>query len=266
MSSNNSTQRTAIQQFMAFTQCSERTATKFLKSFSWNVEAAADSYFNAPNTHPSSSAGPSGRGDLNKIFEQFREPTDAPDTFGVNGSMRFLQSIDVGLEESTVLVIAELLNAPTMGEFSRQGFITGWTSLGCDSLDKMRAIVPALRHSLHADETTFKRVYMFTFAFARTQGQKSLPLEVAIEYWKLLLGKRFEALFPTWIEFLENEYKRTISKDTWNCMYDFVQLAQKDPDLATYDVDGAWPSILDDFVRYWREKTGREVRSEEAEE
>lgn len=44
--------------------------------------------------------------------------------------MKFLQTIDVGLEEATVLVVAELLKAPTMGEFSREGFIAGWTSVG----------------------------------------------------------------------------------------------------------------------------------------
>jgi DCN1-like protein 1/2 len=102
----------------------------------------------------------------------------------------------------------------------------------------MRATVPALRESLHTDEAVFKRVYMFTFAFARSPGQKSLPLEVAQEYWKLLLRKRFEKHLPTWMEFLESEYKKAISKDTWNCMYDFVQLAQKDPSLESYDVDG----------------------------
>jgi DCN1-like protein 1/2 len=58
------------------------------------------------------------------------EPQDAPDTIGINGSIRFLQSIDVGLEEPTVLVIAERLKAPTMGEFSREGFVAGWQSLG----------------------------------------------------------------------------------------------------------------------------------------
>jgi DCN1-like protein 1/2 len=106
----------------------------------------------------------------------------------------------------------------------------------------MRSKVPALRQSLLTDEATFKRVYMFTFAFARTPGQKSLPLEAAAEYWKLLLGKRFETQLPAWIEFLETEYKKAISKDTWNCMYDFVQLAQKDPELQSYDVDGEFPA------------------------
>lgn len=43
--------------------------------------------------------------------------------------MAYLQSINVGLEEPTVIVIAELLKAPTMGEFAREGFVDGWKAL-----------------------------------------------------------------------------------------------------------------------------------------
>ena len=47
--------------------------------------------------------------------------------------MEFLQAIAVSLEEATVLVIAELCSAPTMGEFAREGFVTGWQNIGFDS-------------------------------------------------------------------------------------------------------------------------------------
>ncbi|KAL7271441.1 Scaffold-type E3 ligase [Rhizina undulata] len=206
-------------------------------------------YFNSPTAPaPSSSTLAS----LNRIFDQFRDPSDPTDTIGVNGSMKFLQSIDIGLEEVTVLAIAELLSAPTMGEFSREGFLKGWTTLGCDTIEKMRLKTPSIRASL-GDEAIYKRVYLYTFAFARTPGQKSLPLETAVEYWKLLLNRKFK-LLDLWIEFLTNVWGKSIAKDTWVCLWDFVKLAEKDPALAGYDVDGAWPSILDDFVEYFRRK------------
>jgi DCN1-like protein 1/2 len=44
--------------------------------------------------------------------------------------MRYLQDIGIGLEEPTVLVVAELLKAPTMGEFAREGFVDGWKACG----------------------------------------------------------------------------------------------------------------------------------------
>lgn len=110
----------------------------------------------------------------------------------------------------------------------------------CETLDKQRARVPALRSSFSNDEAVFKKVYLFTYNFARSPNQKSLPLESAVEYWKLLFASRFKAQMDNWIEFLETEYKRSIAKDTWNCMYDFVQLADADPtpELASYDIDG----------------------------
>lgn len=104
----------------------------------------------------------------------------------------------------------------------------------------MRARVPDLRSSFTHDEVLFKKVYLFTYNFARSQNQKSLPLESATEYWKLLFAKRFKIHMGNWIEFLETEYKRSIAKDTWNCMYDFVQLADGDPTLASYDTDGMY--------------------------
>jgi len=251
---SSTSQRAAVHQFIAFTQCSERVAIKFLKTHGWNVETAADSYFNSARPE-SSSLSSAGKSELSRLFDQFRDPTDPPDTIQVNGAMRYLQSLDIGLEEPTVLALSELLRAPTMGEFSRAGFLEGWSSISVSTFDGMRSRVPALRASLSSDEATFKRVYLFTYNFARSPGQKSLALEVATEYWKLLLNGRFpSAHLRAWIEFLEREYGKSVAKDTWNCMYDFVQLAQKDPELKGYDLDGAWPSILDDFVRYWRRK------------
>lgn len=72
-----------------------------------------------------------------------------------------------------MLVVAWHLEAERMAEFSRQGFVNGWTKLKCDSVEKMRAAIPGMRQSL-ADDLTFKEVYSYAFNFGRMQGQKSL--------------------------------------------------------------------------------------------
>lgn len=61
------------------------------------------------------------------------EQGDPPNIITVNGTMKYLQDIDIGLEEPTILVIAELLQAPTMGEFAREGFVDGWKASGYPS-------------------------------------------------------------------------------------------------------------------------------------
>ena len=59
---------------------------------------------------------------------------------------------------------------------------------------------------------------------------------MAIEYWKLLVKDRYEYL-DLWIEILHERYNKTIPKDTWNLLYDFIQ--DIGTDLDQYDETGA---------------------------
>lgn len=52
---------------------------------------------------------------------------EEPDKIGVEGSMKYLQDLGVKLDEVVVLAVLTELEAPTMGEFTRDGFIDGWT-------------------------------------------------------------------------------------------------------------------------------------------
>lgn len=47
---------------------------------------------------------------------------------------------------------------------------------------------------------------------------------------------------------------KAVSKDTWALLVDFARSIDKD--FKEYDEDGAWPSMIDDFVEYVREKKG----------
>ena len=51
---------------------------------------------------------------------------EEPDKIGIEGSMRYLEDLNVQLDDVVVLAILTELNAPTMGEFTRDGFVTGW--------------------------------------------------------------------------------------------------------------------------------------------
>jgi len=60
-------------------------------------------------------------------------------------------------------------------------------------------------------------------------------LDMAIEYWKLLLQERW-AYLDLWLEFLKERYNKTIPKDTWNLLYDFIEDIGTNFDL--YDENG----------------------------
>ena len=54
-----------------------------------------------------------------------------------------------------MLVISWHFNAAAMCEYSRQEFLRGMASLGCDSVDQLRRVMPRLRAELQ-DSTKFK--------------------------------------------------------------------------------------------------------------
>ena len=116
----------------------------------------------------------------------------------------------------------------------------------------MKATIPRLRKKLGSDPDYFRRVYLYTFEFARAEGQRSLGLELALAFWGLLLphglkggalrvqdpggddlmkvdGGWTEEHTQLWYEFLSEKNIKGISKDTW-AMARILSLSSAAPD------------------------------------
>lgn len=78
--------------------------------------------------------------------------------------------------------------------------MNGFSDLGVDSIDKLKAKLPLLEMELK-DPTKFKDFYHFTFNYAKDPGQKGLDLEMAVAYWNIVLKDRFKFL-DLWCKFL----------------------------------------------------------------
>ncbi|KAL2048331.1 hypothetical protein N7G274_000242 [Stereocaulon virgatum] len=215
-------------------------------------------FFSSPNasTTVTSSAA------VSKMFDKYREnPREEPDKIGVEGSMKYLQDLSIKLDEVVVLAVLAELDAPTMGEFTRDGFVDGWLRNRAETIPKQQAHVMHWRSSLSQMPDFFKRVYKSTFLLARQPGQKVLPLDTAIEYWRLLFtapGLSWTSSstpwLDWWIEYLEGNWKKSISKDMWDQTLSFVLKSRDDESMSWWSEDGAWPGVLDEFVMYVRQK------------
>jgi DCN1-like protein 1/2 len=129
---------------------------------------------------------------------------------------------------------------------------------------------------MQTDAEVFKRVYRHAFVLAKeSPDQRAVPLDNAMVYWQCFFGEdqaqgkpwvtRGGPLagdagttdwFTLWSDYLKTNWTRTVSKDMWNQTLVFALKTLADPTLGFWTPDGAWPSVIDNFVEWVRKKQG----------
>lgn len=165
--------------------------------------------------------------------------------------IRLLHDLNLSPEDVRVLILAYKCKAQVQCEFSKDEFVGGLVEMTVDSVATLSSRLASLEQEITKDQNKMKELYNFSFEYAKNAGQKSVDLEIAIEYWKILLGKKFKHL-NLWFEYLETFHKKPISRDTWMLLYDFVHLINEP--MTNYDEEGAWPVVIDGFVEWAKKK------------
>ncbi|KAF2873863.1 Cullin binding-domain-containing protein [Massariosphaeria phaeospora] len=266
-------QKAAISGFQNFTSVDRNTALRFLKSNGWDTQTAVNSYFN--NGGGGSAAPSAAKTNLGKMFDKYREDVaNSPDTVGAEGLMRYLSDAKVDLEGLETLAVLEIIQAPTMGEVTREGFVDGWSILSCDSIDKQKTYIKNLKQTLPSNKEQYAKVYKHTFQLAKSPTQKGVPLDMAVTYWDLLFTSPLSAVKWTtdntpwsawWVEYLNSSWKKAVNKDMWNETLKFAQMTLEDEVMSFWNEEASWPSVIDDFVGWVKEKRG-DVPAETMEE
>ncbi|KAI2039172.1 Scaffold-type E3 ligase [Ophidiomyces ophidiicola] len=248
-----------------------------LSNYAFSFELLPCSVFNTPKpsfcyfqSHPTASKATENT--LSKLFDRYRDsPTDNPDGIGIDGAMKYLADIKVNLDEVACLAISELLRSPSMGEFTRQGFIDGWKDLGADTLKDQALFASSLRKQIPTDPVLFRRVYRYTFILCRLPGQRHLTLDIAAEQWRIFFtpdnggiswNTQKTPWLDWWIEFVEESWKRPINKDLWEQTEVLMRKTAEDPSLRWWSPDGAWPGAVDDFVLLAKKRLGNSASSD----
>ncbi|KAB5592265.1 DCN1-like protein 1 [Ceratobasidium theobromae] len=245
-----------VAQFRAITDASKDQALDSLKKHNYRLDAAVDAYYQALTDAPPASISTQK---LTQLFDKYKDPDG--DSIGIDGTIRWCKDLAIDPEDVSLLAVACELKSPSVGVWSRTGFIDGWKRLGSDSIDSMKSSILKLREKLSKDPDYFNRIYAFTFIFAKPEGARTV--DDAIAFWGLLLniGLSGSALprkgwkqeyTDWWFEFLKEKGGKGVSKDTWAMLPEFIKVI--DEKFENHDLEAAWPSTIDDFVEWAKER------------
>lgn len=104
-----------------------------------------NSFFSGPNGAPNPL-----RGSINKLFDKYRDdPKNEPDEINAEGTQKILGEMNIGLDDIGSFVFSELVQSPTLGKITRDGFVEGCLEVNADSITKIRNVVStsSLPHS-----------------------------------------------------------------------------------------------------------------------
>ena len=169
------------------------------------------------------------------------------------------------------MILQTMLRSPSLGIIERAGWTLGWSSTGAYTLEEQKRALNRLASELSTPKARtgdgiFNRIYKHTFVLALPEGanRRAVPLEEAVEYWKLLFGKSgvewkgkgpgkkgVETPWLEWyIEFLEAKWKKSINRDLWGQTLIFAEKCMGDETLGFWREEDAWPAAIDEFVRF----------------
>lgn len=159
----------------------------------------------------------------------------------MDATLAWCEDLQVDPNDPVMLAVAHLCQAKDMGKFDRKGWVEGWKSARKDTLPGQQEHVNLLRSSLSSDPQYYRKIYAYTFDYARgteNTNVRVLPLDTAAALWDLLLPHAPELMFQPdsafnfhsnpdfaqtsldqWKSFLKSPTggkERPISKDVWN--------------------------------------------------
>ncbi|KAH7000373.1 Cullin binding-domain-containing protein [Ilyonectria destructans] len=200
---------------------------------------------------------------LESLFASLQDASDEKDKLELDSTMSYLtEKLKVSLEDAELFVALEVVQAPTVGVITKKGYVDGWKVTGVGATHQEHAAyIQKLISSLSKDTALFKKVYRHTFVAGRESDQKALSLENAVIYWGILFSApgmawktKSHDFLELWKSFLSEKWTRSVNRDMWNMALEFALKTMSDETLAFWNEDGAWPSVIDDFVEWCKEK------------
>ncbi|KAI0761448.1 Cullin binding-domain-containing protein [Irpex lacteus] len=229
---------------------------------------------------------PYSAADANTLFGKYADEDD-PEVIGPAGLEKLCGDADMPLEGPLPLLMAWQFRASEMAKVTKSEWESGTSALQISSLSALAIALhdlhdllilnkPALkppttaataapkkktaepynrtRYYQYAKDKSkaFNEFYLFCFMLVKPPQGRNIEMEVASAFWTVLLVPQYE-LMQEILEFIaEKGTYKGVNKDLWQMVLEFCQTVS--PSLENFEADGAWPTMLDEFVAWKKAK------------
>jgi len=216
------------------------------------------------------------------LFAKYTD-SDDPKVIGPEGYEKLCSDANIPLEGALPLILAWQLGAKEMGKITTEEWNQGTETLKVSNIQTLSLFVhelgdvlfqgkaPAKRQKDPYDRTAlrkyaedrknaFQKFYSFCFALAKPEQSRNIDIETATALWSVLLVPRYPLMSDV-VGFLnEKSAYKAANKDLWAMMLEFCESVN--PNLTDYEGDGAWPTLLDDFVSWKKASEGGQLTAD----
>jgi DCN1-like protein 4/5 len=177
---------------------------------------------------------------------EFLQLSEQSNEIGPQGLVHLAGKLGIDPEDIVIYILAWKLNCQKPLTITKAEWTAGMAAMRITSLSKLQSQIPTLRREI-ADPKSFKAFYTYIFTWCvERQGGKFLPAETACYVWKIVFGGRSFPHLSEWLNFVGGQSKN-ITRDSWNMTLDFSST-----NVENYDENGSWPTLMDDFVQWWK--------------
>lgn len=214
---------------------------------------------------------PASKSALGRLFDKYDRKSNDQDTTTIDGTMAYFTALGVDPTSVDTLIVSEIVKSPSLGEITRDGFTTGWSEHGCDTLDRQKRYITSRRSVLSSDPFARKNLYTNTFKLGLTEtNQRTIQKVSAMGFWEVLLAPPMMTWktasrdwLKEWLEFVAQSNTKGVNRDVWEQTLKFAHETLRDESLSWWDENSAWPALIDEFVEWIKEKYGAGTKEDE---
>lgn len=277
------------------TEGTKRATGKSTKSKQNDVSNNVDQDLNGSSTHKQDSEPPTPKTEpysavnVQSLFKAYADQDDV-DTISAENFERLCTDANVPMDGPMPLILLWLTDAQDLGTIKRDKWTKAMQDSQISSLvtlriflgdmedlllttkppipqpttpsikgNKKSVVSPPYDRTLYHSyvqnrDAAFGKLYSALFTIAKTGQSRNIDIEVAKAFWSVLLAPLYPIITEVVEYITEKGTYKAVNKDVWSMMLEFCKTVN--PNLDNYEADGAWPTLIDDFVAWKQERSG----------